>query len=179
MIETEKKYLLTKDNFEKLQRIVSPNAEETYKEVNTLYDGNFLAEQEVLRIRKVSYPAGHTHYVVTYKGQSELFGDGGKSREEIEFQTDTNPAEFFKRLGYLPTISYEKKRTDHEFDQCVLSLDELPFGYYMEIEAEESEFPKLEKHMREVIGVDFEVESRSYPQLTKELWGSDTAKFLG
>ena len=74
--------------------------------------------------------------VITFKGPAT--GDAVKSREEIEFEVGDfeDAALLLQRLGYLPTLSFEKRRQTWELDECLIELDELPhFGTFVEIEA--------------------------------------------
>ncbi|MGV2434810.1 MAG UNVERIFIED_CONTAM: hypothetical protein LVT10_07940 [Anaerolineae bacterium] len=38
-------------------------------------------------------------------------------------------------LGYIPYMSYEKYRTTYVLDGAEIVLDELPYGFFVEIEA--------------------------------------------
>lgn len=72
---------------------------------------------------------------VTYKGPKEK-GDF-KKRQEIEIEiVDGNSAEeLFSALGYGKALVFEKKRSVWHFDDCIVSLDELPLlGGFVEIE---------------------------------------------
>src|SRR6476620_4850322 len=133
MIEIEKKYKLSKQRFDILKEVFESDLLDEYREENTLYTGGTLSNVEVLRSRTINSVGGARMYVLTYKGEAETFPDGVKSRKEIEISPDVNPEEFLKCLGYVPSLFYEKKRIDHKPIGTTLSLDELPFGYYMEI----------------------------------------------
>ena len=62
--------------------------------------------------------------------------------------------EIFAGLGYRPSLVYEKRRRTFRLDAAEIVLDELPFGDYMEIEADPDVIAGLEK----LLGADeFEV----------------------
>jgi adenylate cyclase class 2 len=60
-----------------------------------------------------------------------------KSREELEVEV-SDPASatsLLERLGYLRTLSFEKRRESWELDRCKVELDELPhLGKFVEVE---------------------------------------------
>jgi adenylate cyclase class 2 len=60
-----------------------------------------------------------------------------KSREEIEVEVSDPDAaaSLVERLGYLRTLSFEKRRESWELEGCKVELDELPhLGKFVEIE---------------------------------------------
>lgn len=73
--------------------------------------------------------------VVTFKGpgQSE---SGAVSRQEIEFQVDDFEAarRVFEALGYKVSVMYEKFRTTYHLNDLLVTLDEMPYGNFAEIE---------------------------------------------
>jgi adenylate cyclase class IV len=72
---------------------------------------------------------------ITYKGarnKSEM-----RSREEYNLAVDPAPhaAAILEALGFVRTISFEKRRHTWHMDDCEVVLDELPhFGTFVEIE---------------------------------------------
>jgi adenylate cyclase class 2 len=57
-------------------------------------------------------------------------------RDEIEFAvSDFNAAwQFLEALGYKESVRYEKWRTTYLLDELEITLDEMPFGNFTEIE---------------------------------------------
>lgn len=108
-------------------------------EVNTFFDTqdrSLLASDEGLRLRHDRNAlAARERHVITYKGPRR---EGAvKSREEIEFEVSdaAAAAQLFERLGYLRTLSFEKRRQSWELDGCRVELDEVPrLGRFVEIE---------------------------------------------
>ena len=108
-------------------------------EVNTFFDTedrSLLAADEGLRLRlDRDVAAGRERHIVTYKGPRRL--GPLKSREELEVELldAASAAQLLERLGYLPTLSFEKRRETWELDGCKVELDELPhLGRFVEIE---------------------------------------------
>lgn len=76
---------------------------------------------------------------VTYKGPSE-FVEGVRSRREIEFSVDNFDAarELFESLGFQVFFIYEKYRAAYEVNGVEVSVDELPYGKFIEIEGNDA-----------------------------------------
>jgi adenylate cyclase class 2 len=72
---------------------------------------------------------------LTYKGPSENI-DGVSARTEIEFTVGNfeNAQELLEALGYQISMIYEKYRTVYELESTLITLDEMPFGNFAEIE---------------------------------------------
>lgn len=162
-IEIEKKYRLDKKRLveltAKLGELGAEFAYETFEE-NYLHRGGVLDELgAVLRIRKTKEKT-----VLTYK---EKVASENDFKHQIEFETivsDVDATEsIIEKLGYTLSVIYEKHRKAWHLGKVEVVLDELPFGYYMEIEGEINAILKAEKQL----GVrDLETESRGYPRLT-------------
>ncbi len=177
MIEIEKKYKVTREQFVSLHSFCS-NAvgvmfQGTELEINTLYKGNSLSENEVLRVRKI-VDDFKPKYVVTYKGKANITDTGVKSRTEIEFETTSSEIEtFITSLKFLPTLTYEKNRWTWHKDTGIIGepfaicLDELPFGYYVELEGDVAQIEHFEQQLKDKLDMILDVEMYSYPDLTK------------
>lgn len=80
------------------------------------------------------------HNLLTYKGESM---DDHGARSRVEIQTIVEDFEATRRLlealGYSVYMTYEKYRSEYEFDRGRISLDEMPYGNFVEIEAESVE----------------------------------------
>jgi adenylate cyclase class 2 len=72
---------------------------------------------------------------LTYKGPAEITG-GVSKRTEVEFKGDDFEAadRFIKALGYKTVVTYEKYRTTYDLDGMKVTLDEMPYGDFVEIE---------------------------------------------
>ncbi|MCD6402016.1 MAG: class IV adenylate cyclase [Anaerolineales bacterium] len=97
-------------------------------------DMQLTSEKRVLRLRQ------DTGTRLTYKGPGKT-DKGVHAREEIEFTvSDYQKAKaFLFALGYQVSMSYEKYRTVYQLQGAEISLDEMPFGNFVEIEVEDPE----------------------------------------
>jgi adenylate cyclase class 2 len=150
-------------------------------ELNTFFDSverTLVAQDKGLRVRHTcDFATGAERHVVTYKGPQQ---DGAlKNREEVEFVTDDGEqaALLLERLGYSPTLSFEKRRESWKLDDCLIELDELPqLGRFVEIEGPDEE-AVLE--VRETLGLDDRpLVKQSYIAMVDELLKSTGAKTL-
>ena len=106
-------------------------------EYNLRFDdaqGNLERQRKVLRLRKFD------DVRLTYKGPGERIG-GALARAEIELVVgDFDTAQqFIESLGYRVSMVYEKYRAMYDFAGAVVTLDELPYGHFVEIEGESPE----------------------------------------
>jgi adenylate cyclase class 2 len=162
-VEIEKKYRLSDERreqiFVKLSEVGSQFEGEDFEE-NTLYTGGILnLKPSVLRLRQIENRA-----ILTYK--ERLPSDAGIKRQ-IEHETEIENAaamrEILQSLGYKPALIYEKRRRTWLFEQAEIVVDELPFGWFMEIEASETVILAIEKQL----GIeDLTAEMQTYPALT-------------
>ncbi|HEV7700578.1 MAG TPA: class IV adenylate cyclase [Pyrinomonadaceae bacterium] len=162
-VEIEKKYLLDKKRIveltAKLGELGATFSYETFEE-NYLHRGGLLdGRQAVLRLRKTE-----SRTLLTYK---EKLGNEKDFKQQIEFETEVSDVDAMEsiigKLGYKLSVVYEKHRKSWHLGNVEVVLDELPFGYYMEIEGEIKDILKVEK----MLGADdLAVEARGYPRLT-------------
>ena len=91
--------------------------------------GNLRATGQVLRLRKDNL------VTLTYKGAGEVMA-GVLSRREIEVTVSDFDItrELLEAVGYRTCLMYEKYRTALDFNQCEVVLDEMPYGWFCEIE---------------------------------------------
>lgn len=114
-----------------------------------LPDGGLGRADRVLRLRKSTGEAAR----LTYKGPGQQ-RRGVRIREEIEFTVSDGAAAraFLEALGFGVVTTYEKYRRIYEFAGSHIMLDELPYGFFVEIEAED---PAAIREMAETIGLDW------------------------
>ena len=162
-IEIEKKYVLDKKKIVELTaRLAELGAAFTGEafEENYLHRGGVLdGKPAVLRLRKTG-----DKNILTYK---ERIAADSDFKHQIEFETEVTNVDatenIIQKLGYKLAVVYEKHRKSWHLGNVEVVLDELPFGYYMEIEGEMDEILKAEK----LLGADkLEPEARGYPRLT-------------
>ncbi len=177
-IEIEKKYRIDKkllvELTARLAELGATFLNETFEE-NYLHRGGALDNRNAfLRLRKTN-----TVNTLTYKEKAAIESD---IKHQIEFETVVSDVEamehIIEKLGFELSIVYEKHRKTWQLGKVEVVLDELPFGYYMEIEGEIDDILKTEK----LLGANaFESEARGYPRLTlkfgKEKAGVVEARF--
>jgi adenylate cyclase class 2 len=161
-LEIEKKYILDKKLIVELTAKLNELGEFVYEtfEENYLHRGGILDNlNAVLRLRKTS-----ERTLLTYK---EKLGNNKDIKRQIEFETEVADVDamenIIEKLGYELAVVYEKHRKAWHLGKVEVVLDELPFGYYMEIEGEVKNILKAEK----MLGAsDLIPEARGYPRLT-------------
>jgi adenylate cyclase class 2 len=120
-------------------------------EINLRFDtpsGDLTHGYRVLRLRQDSEAR------LTYKGPGELV-DGVRSRQELEFTvSDFETARhFLEALGYEVSVMYEKYRATYTLNGVLVTLDEMPYGNFAEIEGPDG--ASIRK-TAEVLGLDWE-----------------------
>ena len=157
---------MTEDEVARLRRVLGElgaRDEGEVFEVNTLFAGNGLdAERCALRVRE---EAGR-RTMLTYKERPDSEPEAVKRRHEIE--TEVADAEaitaLLEALGYRPTLVYEKRRATYQLGGAEVVLDELPFGWFVEIEGEEIDILDAERRL-ELTAAEHVHET--YPELTR------------
>ena len=107
------------------------------KEINIRFDSPDGALSRAFKVLRLRQDAS-VH--LTYKGPGQDVG-GVRLRQEIEFTVENfNTARsFLEALGFQVSMIYEKYRTTFELDQVLVTLDELPYGNFAEIEGPDAE----------------------------------------
>jgi adenylate cyclase class 2 len=106
-------------------------------EINLRFDTpslQLLRNGRVLRLRQ------DTAVHITYKGPGRVEG-GARLRQELEFTAsdfDTAQA-VIEALGYEVMLMYEKQRTTYALGELLVTLDEMPYGNFAEIEGPDGE----------------------------------------
>ena len=164
--EIEVKFLL-KNYAALMQKIADlqlPCSQERIHEFNLRYDlpdGSLVAQKQVLRLRK------DTQARLTFKGPG-IMEEEVLLRKEIEVMVsdfDTTKR-LLEALGYQVVMMYEKYRANYLMDSLVLSVDETPFGLFIELEGES---PAQVHLAANVFGLDWEQRiNLSYSALLKQ-----------
>lgn len=106
------------------------------QEVNLRFDtaeGDLERASQVLRLRL------DREARLTFKGPSQN-QEGARLRTEIEFVVSSfdSARALLKALGYQVSMMYEKRRTTYRLDGVEVTLDEMPYGNFAEIEGPDS-----------------------------------------
>ena len=114
-------------------------------------DGSLMHNHQVLRLRMDS--VAH----LTFKGPADPTQPAAV-RPEIEFAVSSfdSARTFLEALGYAVVITYEKYRTTYLLEGAMVTLDELPIGNFMEIEA--SDIATLQRISR-LLALDWKARS--------------------
>jgi adenylate cyclase class 2 len=96
-------------------------------------DGALAQESNMLRLRR------DTNSHITFKGPSSTLG-GVLARTEIEFEVSNFGAaqKLIEALGFRSKFMYEKFRTTYGLNGLKVTLDEMPYGNFVEIEGSEA-----------------------------------------
>jgi len=91
---------------------------------------------------------------LTYKGPGEIL-EGVRIRREIEFSvSDFKSAQsFLEALGYQVIFMYEKYRSVYGFNDMLVMLDEMPVGYFLELEGAN---PEMILSTSQILGLRWE-----------------------
>lgn len=142
-------------------RLVQPRTHEINLRFDTP-DGQLRRSLQVLRLRQ------DTLARLTYKGPAKTVG-GAQLRREIEFSVSDFEAAraLLETLGYQVSLVYEKRRAAYELEGVQVTLDELPFGDFVEVEGPQAH------GIQEVVkklGIDWEARiPHSYTDLFERL----------
>lgn len=165
-IEIEKKYRLTAERANalraRLHEVGAASARGVEFEENTLYAGAGLEPgTRILRLRRVGARA-----LLTLK-ERQPSDDAIKHQreEEVEVSDAATLDAILRALGYTPALVYEKRRETWNVDDAEVVLDELPFGWFAEIEGDRDAILRVETKL----GLDAATaELRTYPTLARE-----------
>lgn len=138
-IELEVKFYISNlDKLEsQLKNLGAKLVQSRTQEYNLRFDtplGDFALGYRVLRLRQ------DNAIRLTYKGPGEI-KNGVRSRQEIEIIVDDfdQAQTLLEALGYQISMVYEKYRMGYELDGVLVTLDELPYGDFVEIEGPDTE----------------------------------------
>jgi adenylate cyclase class 2 len=108
------------------------------------HDNRLRVDHEVLRLRQ------GTQVTLTYKRSTS-------AEKRIEFELEIDDFQvarnLLEALGYRAIFIYEKYREMYTLDQAMVMLDELPFGFFCEVEG-----PSIEvvRQKVELLGLDWD-----------------------
>ena len=134
MLEKEVKFYVT--NLEALKdRLLAVGAVQSQartREVNYRFDtpdGQLSASGSALRLRQDS------RAILTFKGTTSM-EEGVRVRPEFEVVVDdlSRARAILEGLGFVLTITYEKWRAVYQYNGLEITLDEMPYGNFTEIE---------------------------------------------
>ncbi len=97
--------------------------------------GNLSKRLTVLRVRRIT-TSNQASAVLTVKTPAQSSDPALSTRREIELSVGSGPDMIaaLEVLGYKPYLSYEKRREVYLLDDVEVVIDELPFGWFLELE---------------------------------------------
>ncbi len=109
-------------------KLIQPRVKETNLRFDTA-QGELTHDHRVLRLRQ------DQQVRLTYKGPAQV-NHTVSVREEIEVEVSSfeDTKSLLEALGYQTYMLYEKFRTTYSLGDVLVTLDELPFGLFSEIE---------------------------------------------
>lgn len=115
---------------------------------------------EVLRLRLAGGEG-----TLTWKGRPS-FEDGVKRREELQTSVSDPAAtrDLLEKLGYVVSLDFSKRREYWDLRGLAVSLDELEFGSFVEVEGDPAH---LERAVEELGLASAERVEEGYPQLAE------------
>jgi len=152
---------------EQLRKLGAIQTQTRTLEINLRFD---TPERELERGFRVLRLRQDTRARLTYKGPV-LGHQGVRIRQEIEFEVSDFDAarEFLHALGYRVSMIYEKYRTTYEVMGVEVSLDEMPYGCFVEVEGPDLETIQV---VSAKLGLDWEASvPSSYAVLFEALRG--------
>jgi adenylate cyclase class 2 len=108
-------------------------------------DRRFEKTGEVLRVRM------DRSCYLTYKRPTETPED--RIEIDLEISDGESAVDLLEALGFEVVTIYEKYRETFLFEEGFIFLDELPFGYFVEVEGESID---AIKHISETLGLNWE-----------------------
>ncbi|MFZ5809206.1 MAG: class IV adenylate cyclase [Chloroflexota bacterium] len=111
-------------------QMIMPRSHEVNLRFDTT-DGKLSKNGQALRLRQ------DQHITLTYKGPSHE-QEGARVRTEIQTRVDDFGAamSILEALGFQVVLRYEKFRTEYLWRETHVSLDEMPYGIFLEVEGE-------------------------------------------
>lgn len=126
-------------------------AQARVNEWNLRYDSpnNGLSSSgQVLRLRKDQTTR------LTYKSEASLDEDVTDRQElEVEVSSFDTMRKILEILSYKVFVMYEKFRTTWHWMDCEVTLDEMPYGYFCEVEGND---PEKIKQATKTLGLDWD-----------------------
>ena len=165
--EIEKKYRVTEAEAGRLRAALGElgaRGEGEVFEVNTLYSGNGLDTSRcALRLRREGRRAR-----LTFKERGESDSSPSPVKLRREEETGVGDADaaaaILEALGYRPALVYEKRRDTWRLGGAEVVIDELPFGWFVEIEGAEIDILDAERRLELT---NAEAVHETYPELTR------------
>lgn len=108
-------------------------------ETNSFFDtpaGSLVAADKGLRLRRTrDLTTGQKDFIITVKGPQRQGPFKSREEQEVNVNDGDRAVGVLKALGFVPTLTFEKRRESFEMGGCKVELDEVPIlGRFVEIE---------------------------------------------
>jgi adenylate cyclase class 2 len=132
-------------------RLVQPRTYELNLRFDT-EDGRLAKAFQALRLRQDQKTR------LTFKGAADpLSSVSSRAEIEVEVSDLKTAREILEALGYRVVVTYEKYRAAYQLGEVEVSLDEMPFGNFCEIEGPDTESIRAAANQ---LGLDWEARSK-------------------
>ena len=147
-LESERKYMV--QDLKALRRRLAETQHATllgeYFESNQIYDWperTLWQQQKLLRVR-----TGKQSVICLKSSPQDASGQGVKLWQETQTEVGSaaEMAHLLEQLGLRAVLEYEKIRSKWQWGACVLCLDRVPFGRYVEIEGDAAAIDQCAQH---------------------------------
>ncbi|MEX0653091.1 MAG: class IV adenylate cyclase [Phycisphaeraceae bacterium] len=112
-------------------------------EINTYFDTDqrqLKSSDQGLRVRIEETADGQRQATITHKGPRAHGRLKSRSETEVAIADANDAAQLLRALGYMPVLSFEKRRRRWRLDGVHVELDVLPYlGAFIEIEGPSDE----------------------------------------
>lgn len=145
-LEVEVKYILS-DKYARIIRskiLLLPGVKvlpKVFEKMTMLdsQDKRLFSDDARLRYKEISGADENNRIEFSYKRRLGV-NNGIKIEEEIETSLvadNSNLINILNKIGFLPVSSYERFRESIQFRGAVITIDQFPFGFILEIEGSE------------------------------------------
>jgi adenylate cyclase class 2 len=155
-LEIEIKFALANpDEMRESLRAIGAEYRGKHSELNLRLDnihGDIDRRDMVLRLRRTETDDGAVRHVLTVKQPDQDMSNPIRVRREVEVAIK-DPEELLAALelmGYYTFFLYEKQRETYHYGAAEIVIDEMPYGWFMEIEGE----PEIINELTERLGLD-------------------------
>ncbi|MBN1122378.1 MAG: class IV adenylate cyclase [Anaerolineae bacterium] len=139
--------------------------------------GNLGKRLTVLRVRHIT-SLNQTSSVLTVKTPVQSSDPALSTRREIELSVGSGPEMIaaLEVLGYKPYLSYEKRREIYSLDDVEVVIDELPFGWFAELEGEEDTIRALSRRLNFDLAESLSLSYAECCQIVRQKLGLSTTE---
>jgi adenylate cyclase class 2 len=131
----------------------------------------------VLRVRHIT-ASNQVSSVLTVKTPAQSSDPALSTRREIELSVGSGPEMIaaLEVLGFKPYLSYEKRREIYSLDDVEVVIDELPFGWFVELEGKEETIRELSRRLNFDLAESLSLSYAECCQIVRQKLGLSTTE---